>query len=57
LQGERRGYEFYVTMAAKSKVPDVAKMAKDFVKEEYEHVRLLEAWIVREEWALKKTTA
>ena len=57
LQGEKRGYEFYVTMAAKSKSPEVAAMAKEFVKEEFEHVRLLEAWITREEWAIRKASA
>jgi hypothetical protein len=25
-------------------------MAKEFVKEEAEHVKILEAWIAREEW-------
>jgi hypothetical protein len=28
-------------------------MAKEFVKEEAEHVKILEAWITREEWAAK----
>jgi hypothetical protein len=28
-------------------------MANEFVDEEAEHVRILEAWITREEWELK----
>jgi hypothetical protein len=56
LQGEKRGYEFYVAVAAKTKAPEVAAMAKEFVKEEAEHVRVLEAWIVREEWAKKNVS-
>jgi hypothetical protein len=28
-------------------------MAKEFVKEEADHVKILEAWITREEWAAK----
>jgi hypothetical protein len=53
LQGERRGYEFYRTVVAKAKLPEIVKMAKEFVKEETEHVKILEAWITREEWAAK----
>lgn len=53
LQGEMRGYEFYVSVAAKSKLPDVVAAAKEFVKEEAEHVKILEAWITREEWQVK----
>jgi ferredoxin/rubrerythrin len=57
LQGERRGYEFYVSVAAKSKSPEVVAMAKEFVHEEAEHVKVLEAWITREEWTLKTAQA
>ena len=53
LQGEKRGYEFYASVVAKAKVPEIAAMAKEFVKEEAEHVKVLEAWITREEWAVK----
>jgi len=53
LQGERRGYEFYVAVAATTNAPEVAAMAKEFVKEEAEHVSILEAWVTREEWANK----
>jgi hypothetical protein len=28
-------------------------MAKEFVHEEAEHVKVLEAWITREQWAVK----
>ncbi|ABD08140.1 Ferredoxin [Rhodopseudomonas palustris HaA2] len=53
LQGERRGYEFYRAIEATTKSPEVAAAAKEFVGEEAEHVRILEAWITQEEWALK----
>ena len=44
---------FYRTVVAKAKLPEIVKMAKEFVKEEAEHVKILEAWITREEWAAK----
>jgi ferredoxin/rubrerythrin len=53
LQGERRGLEFYSAVAATTKSPEVEAMAREFVKEEAEHVKILEAWITREEWATK----
>jgi rubrerythrin/ferredoxin len=53
LQGERRGYEFYYAVAGTSHDPDIVTMAKEFVGEEAEHVKVLEAWITREEWQLK----
>jgi len=52
LQGEKRGYEFYLSVASTTKSPEVAKMASEFVKEEAEHVKVLEAWITREEWMI-----
>jgi rubrerythrin/ferredoxin len=53
LQGERRGYEFYRAVEVKTKSPEIAAAAKEFVKEEAEHVKILESWITREEWAAK----
>lgn len=53
LQGERRGYEFYRAVEATTKSAEVATAAKEFVGEEAEHVRILEAWITQEEWAQK----
>jgi len=53
LQGERRGYEFYYAIAGTSSNPEVTATAKEFVKEESEHVKILEAWIAREEWNRK----
>jgi len=53
LQGETRGYEFYRSVVATTKLPEIAEMAKEFVKEEADHVKILEAWITREEWAAK----
>jgi rubrerythrin/ferredoxin len=53
LQGEKRGYEFYCAVVAMAKSPEVVALAKQFVKEEAEHVKVLEAWITREEWTAK----
>ncbi|MCC3246395.1 2Fe-2S iron-sulfur cluster-binding protein [Methylocystis sp. WRRC1] len=53
LQGERRGYEFYCAVVATAKSPEVVAAARQFVKEEAEHVKVLEAWITREEWATR----
>ncbi len=50
LQGERRGYDFYCAVEATTKNPDVAKLAKTFIKAEADHVKALEAWITREEF-------
>jgi hypothetical protein len=49
LQGEKLGYEFYYTVGNHTKNPDIAALAKEFVKEEAEHVAILERWIEREE--------
>ena len=49
LRGEKRGYEFYYSMAGTATDPDIAAAAKEFVHEEAEHVKVLEAWITREE--------
>lgn len=56
LQGERRGFDFYRAVQAEAKTDDVRAMAKEFAKEEAEHVKILEAWITREEWAAKHAT-
>ncbi|MBA3054368.1 MAG: 2Fe-2S iron-sulfur cluster binding domain-containing protein [Sphingomonadales bacterium] len=53
LQGEKRGYEFYLAVAAKTSIPEIRDMARVFVREEAEHVKILEAWITREEWAVQ----
>jgi len=50
LEGEKRGYEFYYSVSGTSNDTEIAAAAKEFVKEEAEHVKLLEAWIMREEW-------
>lgn len=52
LIGERRGYEFYFAIAETTDNPEVRDMAKLFVKEEAEHLKILEASITREEWQL-----
>jgi rubrerythrin/ferredoxin len=49
MQGERRGYDFYYTVAGTTKDREIAAMAKEFVKEEAEHVEILDRWIQREE--------
>ena len=53
LQGEKRGYEFYVAVSGTTDSTEVAAMANEFVKEEAEHVKVLESWIAREEWLMK----
>ncbi len=50
LDGEKRGYEFYYSVAGTSNDPEIVAAAKEFAKEEAEHVKLLEAWITREDW-------
>ncbi len=57
LQGEKRAYEFYCAAEATTKSADVAKSAKAFVKAQAERVKVLEAWITRDEWAAKQTAA
>jgi rubrerythrin/ferredoxin len=56
LRGEKRAFEFYYMVAGTSKDSAIAAMAKEFVDEESEHVRILEAWIAREEWEQKYPT-
>lgn len=48
LQGERRGYEFYYAVAGTTKDAEIRKVAKEFVREEVEHVDTLKLWIERE---------
>lgn len=54
LQGERRGYEFYYSVAETSQDPDIRKLAREFVKEESEHVEKLKLWIAQEEARLQR---
>jgi rubrerythrin/ferredoxin len=49
LQGERRGFEFYYAVAGTTTNPDIRAVAKEFVKEETEHVETLKKWIEKEE--------
>jgi rubrerythrin len=51
LQGERRGFEFYYAIAGTAKDPSIQSVAKEFVREETEHVEILKSWIEREEAA------
>lgn len=51
LHGERLGFEFYHHVAQTSRDPAIRTMAKEFVKEESQHVEILERWIEREEGA------
>lgn len=53
LQGERRGYEFYYAIAHTTKSPEIRSVAREFVKEEAEHVEKLKKWIEQEEAALR----
>jgi rubrerythrin/ferredoxin len=52
LQGERRGFEFYYAIAGTAKDPNIQAVAKEFVREETEHVEILKSWIEREEYAV-----
>jgi len=49
LQGERRGFEFYYAIAHTTKDPDIRAVAKEFVREETEHVEKLKQWIEQAE--------
>jgi len=57
LQGERRGYEFYYAVANTNSDPQICKVAKEFVKEESEHVEALKQWIAREEYSVAQAQA
>lgn len=54
LQGERRGYEFYYAIANTTRDTNIRKVAKEFVREEAEHVEKLKQWIEQEEAALRR---
>ncbi len=49
LVGERLGFEFYHHVAETSSDREIRAMALEFVKEESEHIEILERWIAREE--------
>jgi hypothetical protein len=53
LQGERRGYEFYYAIAGTTTDADIRAVAREFVREEAEHVEKLKQWIEQEEAALR----
>jgi rubrerythrin len=57
LLGERRGYEFYYAVAGTSKDPAIRNLAKEFVKEEAEHVDALKLWIAKEESKARTSAA
>ena len=57
LQGERRGYEFYYAVAGTTKDPEIRTVAKEFVREESEHVEKLKLWIEAEEASLRAAAA
>jgi len=57
LQGERRGYEFYYAVAGTTTDPEIRTVAKEFVREEAEHVEVLKRWIEQEESKLRSKTA
>ncbi|TIX51612.1 2Fe-2S iron-sulfur cluster-binding protein [Alteraurantiacibacter aquimixticola] len=56
LIGERRGYDFYLAIAETTHEPEVKAMAKLFVQEEAEHLKILEASVTREEWIQSNPT-
>lgn len=49
LEGERRAFEFYHQVAQTVGDKEIRKVANEFVKEESEHVAVLERWIAGEE--------
>jgi len=49
LKGEQRGFEFYHYVAETTADDDIRALAKEFRKEEAEHVEILERWIATEE--------
>lgn len=53
LQGATRAYEFYVSVTATTENPEVESAARDFVAHKAERIKVIEAWITREEWAEK----
>lgn len=57
LQGERRGFEFYYAIAGTTDDPEIRAVAKEFVREETEHVEKLKQWIEAEEAALRTKPA
>ena len=57
LHGEKLVFEFYLTVAGHTKDAEIETLAKEFVKEESEHVAILERWIEREEAARKLALA
>lgn len=57
LQGERRGYEFYYAIAHTTKDDAIRNVAKEFVKEEAEHVEKLKQWIEQEEAAVRRQSS
>lgn len=57
LQGERRGYEFYYAIAHTTKDAEIRSVAREFVKEEAEHVEKLKQWIDQEEAAARRKVA
>jgi rubrerythrin/ferredoxin len=57
LQGERRGYEFYYAVAGTTPDAQIRELAREFVKEEAEHVETLKHWIAAEEAAVRARTS
>jgi rubrerythrin len=57
LQGERRGFEFYYAVAGTAQDAEIRSVAKEFVREEAEHVNKLKQWIAAEEAALRVPAA
>lgn len=53
LQGERRGYEFYYAVAGTTLDAGIRSVAREFVREEAEHVETLKQWIEQEEAKLR----
>ncbi len=57
LQGERRGFEFYYAIAHTTQDREIRAVAKEFVREETEHVDKLKQWIEQAEAQLQARAA
>lgn len=53
FMGERRDIDFYYSVVGTTKDSEIAAMANEFVKEEAEHVAILERWIERETYVVR----
>jgi len=53
LRGKRRGFECYYTVASTTTDKQIQSVAKEFVREETDHVETLKLWIEKEEASIR----